>query len=62
MDNQVLEHLRAIRGDLGALREEVRDLRIGQTDMALALVALRRDQVADAETAAHAQARLDLTD
>ncbi|MFM2042039.1 MAG: hypothetical protein RLY86_615 [Pseudomonadota bacterium] len=62
MDNQVLEHLRAIRGDRGALREEVRDLRIGQTDMALALAALRRDQVADAETAAHAQGRLDLTD
>jgi len=57
--NLVLEHLRAIRGDLTALREDLREVKIQQGDMARSLAAIRRDQANDAEIAAHTQVRLD---
>ncbi len=57
--NLVLEYLRAMRGDLTTLREDVRELRIIQSEMARPLAALRRDQANDGEVSAHLQVRLD---
>jgi prefoldin subunit 5 len=58
-ENLVLEHLRAIRADLSALRADVREIKLRQNDMTRQIAALRRDQAGDAESAAHVEARLD---
>lgn len=59
IDNLVLEHLRALRTEVAGLRDDVRDIKHRQTDMARQLAALRREQAGDAENVAHVEARLD---
>lgn len=57
--NLVLEHLRAIRTEIAGLRDDVREIKHRQNDMARQIAALRREQAGDAETTAHVEARLD---
>ncbi len=57
--NLVLEHLRVIRSDLAVVRDDVREIKYRQNEMARQIVGLRRDQAGDAETVAHVEARLD---
>lgn len=57
--NLVLEHLRAIRGDVGALREDMREVKVRLNDLHSAVAGQRRDQAHDAEVVAHLQAQLD---
>ncbi|MDB5970111.1 MAG: hypothetical protein JWQ90_2561 [Hydrocarboniphaga sp.] len=58
-DNLVLEHLRAIRSDVAAMRETQKDHGYRLTRIEAAMAGLRRDQAADAEGAAHFESRLD---
>ena len=58
-ESLVLEILRAIRGDMSTMREDMRELRVRQNETLVAVTALRRDQASDAETVAHVQARVD---
>ena len=58
-DNLVLEHLRAIRGDLAGLRELLSEHSVRLTEIAGSVAGLRRDQALDAESAAHLAARID---
>jgi hypothetical protein len=57
--NLVLEHLRAIRAELAGLREDVGELKLRQSETHRAVLSVRRDQVSDAETVAHVEARMD---
>ena len=57
--NLVLEHLRAMRGDLSEIRESQREHGHRLYRMETELAGLRRDQANDAEGAAHLNARLD---
>jgi len=62
-ENIVLEHLRTIRSELAAVRDDLRELRARQVETHTAVLALRRDQVNDAETGATLAVRVDrLTD
>jgi hypothetical protein len=58
-DNLVLDILRALRADMSAMREDFRDFKVRQNDMALSLAAMRRDQANDAGVSAHLQAQFD---
>ena len=55
----LLEHMKAMRVELAALSGQIRELRDRQTEMHGAVVALRRDQAADAEVAAALAVRVD---
>ncbi|MDX5929614.1 hypothetical protein, partial [Acidiphilium acidophilum] len=57
--NLVLEHLKAIRIELSAVRDDVREIKHRQSDMARQLAGLRREQAGDAETIAHVESRMD---
>ena len=57
--NLVLEHLRAIRGEIVGLREDVREIKHRQIENNRQMLGLRRDQVGDAEMVARVEARLD---
>ncbi len=59
LPNLVLEHLRAIRGDIVSIREDIREIKIFQGETTRAILSLRRDQVNDAEAVAHFQVRFD---
>jgi hypothetical protein len=43
MENLVLEHLRAIRADVGAIKEDVREIKHRLTSLEGAVAGLRRD-------------------
>lgn len=55
----VLDHLRALRGDMAAVREDNREIKHRLHRIETGIAGLRRDQAADAETVAHLEARLD---
>ena len=55
----LLEHMKAMRAELAALAVQIRELRDRQTETHAAVVALRRDQAADAEVAATLAVRVD---
>lgn len=59
VDNLMLDILGALRTDVSALREDVRDIKIRQNDMAQSMAGMRRDQANDAEGTAHLQAQFD---
>lgn len=58
-DNLVLEHLRAIRQDIKAIRDtqDEHGYRLNRIEQAIA--GMRRDQAGDAENVAHHSVRLD---
>ena len=58
-DNLVLEHLRAIRADMAGLRDDVREIKLRQTDVIRQVATLRREQAGDAEVVAHVESRMD---
>ncbi|MBT9369481.1 hypothetical protein [Rhizobium sp. CSW-27] len=63
INNLVLEHLRAVRGDIRDMREILREQGSRLTRIELGLAVLRRDQGTDAEGVAEMGLRLDrLTD
>lgn len=43
VENLILEHLRAIRGDIGSLNESVRELKSRMTNLEVTVAGLRRD-------------------
>lgn len=43
IENLVLEHLRAIRGDITGLREDVREVKTRLTNLETSVSAIRRD-------------------
>ncbi len=59
IDNLVLEHLRAIRGDIAGVRDVLSEhgLRLSRIEGSVA--GLRREQAGDAEAVAHLEARVD---
>ncbi|RJF87371.1 hypothetical protein D3874_10345 [Oleomonas cavernae] len=57
--NLMLEHLKVIRTDVGALREDVRELKQRVTGVETGLNAVRRDLVALAEADARLQVTID---
>ena len=59
VENLVLEHLRAIRSDVGVLREDMREVKLRLNELQASTVGLRRDQALDAEASAHLQAQFD---
>lgn len=62
-ENLILEHLRAIRADIGAIREDVREVKARLTSLEIAVAGLRRDQAWSFGEIAEQNARHDrLTD
>ncbi|HMG49089.1 MAG TPA: hypothetical protein VK597_00755 [Inquilinus sp.] len=59
VENLILEHLRAVRSDIAALREDTREIKARLVRIESGTAGLRRDQASDAETIAHLQAQLD---
>ncbi|MDK9721636.1 MAG: hypothetical protein OEL53_10685 [Rhodospirillales bacterium] len=59
VENLVLEHLRAIRADVGVLREDTREVKLRLNELQASTAGMRRDQALDAETSAHLQAQFD---
>jgi hypothetical protein len=54
VDNLVLEHLRAIRSDIGGIRDDVREIKHRLTSLEGAVAGLKRDQASTfADTADH---------
>jgi hypothetical protein len=45
--NLVLEILRALRTDMSVVRQDVREIKVRQSDMAVSLADMRRDQASD---------------
>lgn len=58
-ENLVLELLRSIRGDIGQLRNEVRDVKERLGSVELSVIAMRRDLTRVDESIAHVHARID---
>ncbi|MGQ0621511.1 MAG: hypothetical protein ACT4QA_16585 [Panacagrimonas sp.] len=59
IESLVLEHLRAIRSDLGAVRENQSDHGHRLTRIEASIAGVRREQALDAEAVAHVEARFD---
>ncbi|WP_141210961.1 hypothetical protein [Elstera cyanobacteriorum] len=57
--NLVLEHLRALRREVGEVRDDVRDIKVRLTRIDNTVITLRREQASDAEGVAHLEGRLD---
>jgi uncharacterized coiled-coil protein SlyX len=59
VDNLMPEHLKRFQATLERMDARLEELTIRQTETHTAVLALRRDQVADAEVSAHLQVQLD---
>ena len=59
VENLMLEHLKRFQATLERLETRIEELAVRQTETHTAVLALRRDQVSDAEVAAHLQVQLD---
>jgi hypothetical protein len=55
----VLENLQAVRADVAALRDEVRDVMARQDETHPAVLLVRSDRAADAAIVGHLQAQFD---
>ena len=58
-ENLVLVYLRRMDAKFDRLLDEVAEMKRRQNDTHSAILALRRDQVADSEAVAHVEARMD---
>lgn len=58
-ENLVLVYLRRLDAKFDRMLDEFSEIKRRQNDTHSAVLALRRDQVADAETVAHVEARMD---
>ncbi|OQW45345.1 MAG: hypothetical protein A4S12_02955 [Proteobacteria bacterium SG_bin5] len=59
VENLMLEHLKRFQATLDSVQRDIRELKIRQSETHTAVLALRRDQVSDAEVTAHMQAQMD---
>jgi DNA-directed RNA polymerase specialized sigma24 family protein len=59
VENLVLEHMKRFQASLDRIERRLDELTTRQTETHTAVIALRRDQVNDAEISAHLQAQLD---
>jgi lipopolysaccharide biosynthesis regulator YciM len=59
VENLMLEHLKRFQATLERIERDIGDLKVRQSDTHAAVIALRRDQVQDAEVTAHMQTRID---
>ena len=59
VDNLMLEHLKRFQATLERIERRLGELTIRQTETHAAVLSVRRDQVNDAEVAAHLQVQLD---
>ncbi len=59
VENLLLEHMKRFQATLDSVQRDIRELKIRQSETHTAVLALRRDQVTDAEAAAHLQAQID---
>jgi tetrahydromethanopterin S-methyltransferase subunit G len=59
VENLVLEHMKRIQASLERIERRLGEVTTRQTDTHTAVLGLRRDQVNDAEVAAHLQVQLD---
>lgn len=58
--NELLfEQMKAIRSELAGMRDDLRELRDRQVETHTAVLAVRRDQINDAETGANLAVRVD---
>ncbi len=58
-ENLVLELLRAIRGDIAAMREDIREHGHRLNRIESGVAGVRRDMGSDAEAVSHVQAQMD---
>ena len=59
VENLMLEHLKRFPATLERMDGRIAELTIRQTETHTAVLSLRRDQINDAEVAAHLQVQLD---
>jgi hypothetical protein len=59
VDNLMLEHLKRFQATLDNMQRDLRELKVRQSETYTAVLALRRDQLGDAEVTAHMQAQMD---
>ena len=59
VENLMLEHLKRFQATLERMDARLEELTVRQTETHTAVLALRRDQVSDAEVSAHLQVQLD---
>lgn len=59
VENLLLEHMKRFQASLDRVEREFRDLKTRQNETHSAVLGLRRDQLGDAELAAHLQVQLD---
>jgi hypothetical protein len=60
VENLMLEHLKRFQGMLERIDSRLDELTLRQTETHTAVLALRRDQVNDAEIVGHLQVQLDI--
>ena len=59
VENLMLEHLKRFQATLERIDHRLGELTVRQTETHTAVLSVRRDQVNDAESAAHLQVQLD---
>ena len=59
VENLMLEHLKRFQVTLESMQQDIRELKVRQSETHSAVLALRRDQLGDAETTAHMQSQID---
>lgn len=59
VENLMLEHLKRFQGTLESIQRDIRELKVRQSETHNGVLALRRDQITDAEVTAHVQAQMD---
>jgi K+/H+ antiporter YhaU regulatory subunit KhtT len=59
VENLMLEHLKRFQATLDRMDRRIGELTVRQTETHSAVLALRRDQVTDAEVVAHVQVQVD---
>ena len=59
VENLMLEHLKRFPATLDNIQYDIRELKLRQSETHTAVLALRRDQLGDAELTAHMQVQMD---
>ena len=59
VENLMLEHLKKFQTTLDSMQRGIRELKVRQSETHTAVLALRRDQLNDAEVTAGVQAQMD---
>ena len=59
VENLMLEHLKKFQMTLDSMQRDIRELKVRQSETHTAVLALRRDQLGDAEITAHMQTQMD---